>query len=302
MQKNVIVDGLNLAHRVHHAMKLLPEPLTDEEGNPTGVVVGFLRSLAALKCRFVDSRFHVVWDGSKKRRVSRYSGYKANRSKTDLYGDGQLDLVKKVLSHLNVVQAHSPDEEADDVICSLVRGELKGHYNVIVSTDRDFLQLVSFTNLLLVPKVGGREEILYDPDKVVEEYGVAPDDMVALRAMLGDTSDNLPGVPKVSTKVLTSLLREHKTIDGIFSSSLVGLTAKQYQSLKSTEDQVRLNLELMSLQEVGYMSNFVVDAEPNKAIHLLAARGIQAETIVEPFGMSSPPQGFSKSGEACEVI
>ena len=292
-QQNVVVDGANLAYRTYHAMKLIPNPLSDADGNPTGLIFGFLRSLSALKKRFEKHAFYVVWEGSRKRRSSRYSEYKANRTKTDIHSDGQLDVVRMLLSKLGVFQAHNVEEEADDVIASLVRGPLKGQHNIVFSTDHDFLQLVTYTDHLLVPKVGNRAELLYDPDRVVAEYGVSPDRIVHLRALLGDTSDNLPGVPSVPAKKLTSLLRVHQTIDGIFLSSMAGITASQYEKLRASEGRVRLNLELMALQEVPYdLTPPAVNSDEAKL--KLASRGIQPDSIIDSFLPEDTSRGFSK--------
>jgi len=295
VQQNVIVDGLNLAYRTYHAMKLIPEPLVDGNGKPTGLLFGFLRSLAALNSRFEAHQFHVVWDGSRQRRSSRYPEYKATRGKVDIYSDGQLNDIQTILPLLGVAQAHNPNEEADDVVASLVRGRLKGNHNLIVSTDHDFLQLVTYTDHLFIPKVGNRSEILYDPDRVMAEYGVPSDRIVHLRALLGDTSDNLPGVPKVPAKTLTSLLRVHQTIDGIFSSSMVGITADQYAKLRASEGQVRLNLDLMALQDVPYT---IIEPAVNfdGASKMLSERSVRPDQIVTSFA-NAAPLGFTKVSE-----
>lgn len=292
--QNVIVDGANLAYRTFHALKVIPKQFTDESGNPTGLVLLFLRSLAALKARLPGHTFHVVWEGSRQRRVTRYPLYKAQRDKVDIYSDGQVDTIRVVLPYLGVVQASNPVEEADDVIASLIRSRLSKQRNTVLSTDHDFLQLVTFTDHLLIPKVGNRSEILYDPDRVMAEYGVPPERIVHLRALLGDTSDNLPGVSRIPVNTLTSLLRAHTTIDGIFASSLTGTSAKQCAKLRAFEEQVRLNLELMTLQEVPFML-----VEPNvnfdKARDTLLSLGVQAGSIVDPFCEGVTSRGFYKA-------
>lgn len=296
-QQNIVVDGANLAYRIYHVMKLLPAPLTDGDGKPTGLLTGFMRSLASLKSKHEHHNIYVVWEGSRQRRSKVYPEYKAHRVKVDIYSDGQVATIQKILPFLGVYQVRNPDEEADDVVATLVRGPLKGQLNTIMSTDHDFLQLVTFTDHLMVPKVGNRSEILYDPDRVVAEYGVPPDRVVHLRALLGDTSDNLPGTPKVAVKTLTSLLRAHQTIEGIFSSSLAGITASQYGKLRASEAQVRLNLELMTLQEVPYdMTAPAVNTDA--AMNLLAGRGIRPDPIVEPFTSVPAAKGFAKVSPA----
>lgn len=294
MAENIVIDGSNLAYRTYHAMKMIPEPLVDKQGQPTGLLFGFLRSVAALKNRFLGHTFYVVWDGSKQRRKARFPDYKAQRSSTDIFSDGQMEAIRLCLTHLGVNQAKNPDEEADDVVASLVRGSLKGQQNIILSTDHDFLQLVTFTTSLLIPKVGPRSEALFDPDKVMEEYGVTPDNMLQLRAMLGDTSDNIPGVPTVPSKVLKGLLKTHGSVQAIYGSHMAGLTAKQYEKFRAAKEQVLLNLELMALHDVPFD---LTDGLPNEAgvKGILSSRDITPDIIVDPFFRTEANKGFVKT-------
>jgi DNA polymerase-1 len=294
MQENVIIDGSNLAYRIHYALKLATTPLTDKEGRPTGLLFGFLKSLASLKTRFDSHSFYVVWDGSKERRKSRYAGYKANRNSENIFVDGQVDAIRKSLPLLGVFQVNNPGEEADDVIATLVRGPLAGQRNTIVSTDRDFLQLVTYTTNLMVPKVGTNSEAIYDTDRVVAEYGVPPNKIVELRALLGDTSDNLPGVPTVSDKVLNGLLRTHGSVVGVYGSQLAGLTPKQYEKVKGAKAQVLLNLELMALYDVPLTTIDGLCAE-QEVRDLLTGYEIQPDVVVAPFFKANVAKGFVKT-------
>lgn len=311
MIQNLVIDGHNLAIRAGFALARR-EPLTDPEGNPTGLIYGFLNSLGALKKRFENAVIYVSWDGSPQRRVKLYNdalhtlpkpvdeklddkkvvGYKANRVRR-VESDTQIEQLKKILPALGVVQVFHPEEETDDLIACLVRGRLKGERNIIVSTDHDFLQLVTLTDLVLMPKVGTRKEVLYDRDKVVEEYGVTPERMTHLRALLGDTSDNIPGVPRVPTKVLTGLLNAHGSIDGVFASNLAGLTQNQFEKLCGAEKQVRLNVELMTLRDDLDFRTFEVSPDAELVSQLLAGLAIQPEPFVKTF-FRPPSKGFLK--------
>jgi DNA polymerase-1 len=256
--------------------------MADSKGRPTGLLFGYLRSLSALKNRFENHSVYVVWDGSKQRRKSRYEGYKAQRNTENIFLDGQIDTLRTALPLLGVTQAYNLEEEADDVIASLVRGPLEGNLNIMVSTDHDFLQLVSYTTQLLVPKVGAGSEKIYDTDRVIEEYGVPPSKMVELRSLLGDTSDNLPGVPTVRDKVLKGMLRTYGTVEGIYASHMAGLTPKEYDKLKASKAQVLLNRELMALQNVPIS---FTEPTPNEdgVRELLTQYDIQPDSILEPF-------------------
>lgn len=289
MIENVVVDGMNLAHRVDRAMAL-KAPLTDKEGNPTGLVYGFLNSLGALKKRFPNALFHVCWDGSTQRRLAIYPEYKAGRVKKDL--GPQIDQIKAILCAIGVAQVTNPEEEADDLVACLLRGPLKGQRNVIVSTDRDYLQLVTYTDVLLVPKSGARQEILYDVDKVISDYGVHPTKIGEWKALVGDESDNIRGVPSVPTKVLTSLLKDHGTVEAIFASNLAGVTPYQYEKIRAAEAQVRLNLSLTPLLPNLTFENQQARLDVKFVADYLETLSIQVEPLLAPFLKKA--KGFAK--------
>lgn len=291
MVKNILIDGHNMAFRVAHGVKVA---MTDKEGNPTTLIYGFLRSVGALRKRFPAAKIHVVWDGSRQRRVTKCADYKAQRPSSTGVVSSQMERLREILPLLGVVQAFNPEEETDDVIACLVKGPLKGQSNVIVSTDRDFLQLVTYSDIVLVPKVGPRAEILYDPDRVVAEYGIAPSKIVHLRALLGDTSDNLKGVERIPQKVLAGLLNAHGSLDGIFASNLAGVTSSQYEKLRAFEAQAKLNFEMMTL--IDDLSYSVVEPGPDRvaASEVLVQCDIKPESILDAF-FGKDSGGFTKT-------
>jgi 5'-3' exonuclease len=286
MYQNVVIDGHNLLFRCFYAPGMAE--LCDSKGRRTGLILGFLRSLGSLKKRFPGANLYVTWDGSSRRRKDKFADYKANRPKTtDPVPEDdpvfmQSQFIRSILPQLSVRQATNPVEEADDIIAALVRGPLKGQKNLIFSSDRDLLQLVSETTHVLAPGAGTRKEVLYDPSEVESDYGVTPSKMVQLRAFYGDSSDNIPGVPRVPKKVLRSLLQAHGSIDGVYGSGLTGLTKGQYERLRSGEPQVRINAELMSLVDVA-VSVQDPDVDPEGAASRLREREVNPTPILESF-------------------
>lgn len=276
--QNVLVDGHNLAHRCFHAPGV--SLLTDGKGRCTGVVTGFLRGLGSLRKRFPEAKLWVAWDGSSERRRAAYGAYKDGR-KTARFPE-QLDLLKSILPRLGVRQVWNPREEADDIIGTLVRGQLATERNLIYSTDRDFMQLVGDTTLLLVPSIGARREIFYDPSTVERAMGVPPEKVVQLRAFFGDSSDNLPGVSRVPKRVLKALLKSHGSVNGVYSSGLAGLTRGQYERLRVAESQVRINLDLMTLVAVE-VTLIDPDVDVEAAGRLLQEYDIDPSPIAEAF-------------------
>jgi 5'-3' exonuclease/transcription antitermination factor NusG len=274
---HVVVDGLNLAARCAYAPGL--SELRDSKGRPSGIYTGFLRSLGSFVKRYSGALIHVVWDGSSGRRKAAYAGYKADRKQLPITPE-QLTWIKETLPLLGVSQSYHPEEEADDVIAALVRGPLAGKRNLIFSTDRDLLQVVSRTDVLLTPAVGKAKETFHDPDTIQEAWGVGPDQIVALRALYGDTSDKLPGVG-FDRKVLLGLVRAYGTIDKIFASNLAGLTKSQYAKMRSSEKQVRLNAELMTLRIDLPITT--IDPKPDRKAALARLQDVDCDTILPTF-------------------
>jgi DNA polymerase-1 len=178
-----------------------------------------------------------------------------------------MKMLRDVLSCIGVYQVWNPAEEADDVIATLVRGPLVGQSNLIVSSDKDFLQLVTDTTKLLYPAIGSRNEVLYDYAAVVEYMGVPPEKVVQLRALFGDESDNIPSVPRVPKKVLRQLIQSYGSVAGIYQTGLAELSKGQYERLMSAEPQVRINVDLMTLLDIDVHTQI-----PNVDVEELVAK------------------------------
>lgn len=247
---NLIVDGTQLFIRCSEAPGL--GALTDSKGRSTGGVVGFLRSLGSYKKRFPTASIYVCWDGSSQRRKAMYTEYKANRISRSGAPSFGWDWLKETLPLLGVEQAINPEEEADDVMASLVHGALRDQPNIMITTDRDLLQLVSeFTNQLC-PAVGAGKEKLYDLALIQEEYGVSPPTLVHIRALSGDSSDNIAGVPNFGLKTAAKVVKMYGTVNSLLASNFVGLGKAQVANLRASEKQILLNVELLTLRDVPF--------------------------------------------------
>jgi 5'-3' exonuclease/transcription antitermination factor NusG len=278
--QNVLVDGHNLARRCFHAPGMAE--IKTSKGVPTGVILGFLRSLGALKKRFPGAQLCIAWDGASRRRKKAFGEYKATRGAIPEGFPGQVEALKTILPTLGVRQVVNADEEADDLVATLVRGGLKDQKTVIFSSDRDFLQLVSNLTSVLVPAAGIRKEILFDELRVKEHYGVTPERILQLRAFVGDDADNIPGVARVPKKVLCSLIQAYGSVDGVYRSGLTGVSKGQYERLRASEPQVRINLALMSLVDVP-VSVVDPDVNPDLASSRMQEFEITPDSILEVF-------------------
>ncbi|MFA5054422.1 MAG: 5'-3' exonuclease H3TH domain-containing protein [Parcubacteria group bacterium] len=241
--RSVLVDGNNMVCRCAMAPGL--SELCDKKGRPTGGIVGTLNALAALKKRYPDAQIYFVWDGSSQRRRLQFPEYKAGRGEPKATFEGSW--LRDALPYFGITQVTHPEEEADDLIASMVKGALVEGSNIIVSTDRDLLQLVTETTQVLVPTVGAGKEKLYTPSAVREEYGIDPELLPQLRALSGDTSDNIPGVPGFGLKTARKVLSPYKTVDKLLRSNMAELSQTQYRNLKSHASQIRMNAALMTL-------------------------------------------------------
>lgn len=262
---NLIIDGTQLFIRCFSAPGL--DSLTTSDGRTTGTIIGFLRSLGALKKRFPEAAVWVCWDGSSQRRKAMCPEYKANRTTpprnedTDVIMWREMDWLRENLPLFGVFQAYNQKEEADDVIASLVRGKFVDCLNVIVSTDRDLLQLVTEKTHQLCPKVGLGKEKLYDVAAVKEEFEVRPELFTHIRALSGDSSDNISGVPGFGLKTASKLIKSYGTVHELLKSNLAGLGKAQTKALVENRTQVLRNLDLLVLQNVEYAQ---IRSNPNR--------------------------------------
>jgi len=277
---NLVVDGTQLYIRCMEAPGL--GALTDSEGRPTGAVVGFLRSLGAYRKRFPSANVYVCWDGTSQRRKALYPDYKGNRVSRSGAPSFGWSWFRETLPLLGVQQAFNPEEEADDVMATLVRGPLSDQPNVMITTDRDLLQVVSEFTHQLCPAVGSGKEKLYDPELVEAEYGVPPTSMVQIRALSGDTSDHIPGVSNFGLKTAAKVIKLYGTVTALLGSNLAGLGKAQVANLRESEKQVRLNVDLMTLRDVEFRQ---IESNPNqKEVEArLVALGIKPEPILAAF-------------------
>jgi 5'-3' exonuclease/transcription antitermination factor NusG len=290
---NLIIDGTQLFIRCSEAPGL--SSLTDKQGRPTGGVVGFLRSLAAYRKRFPQGSIYICWDGSSKRRKRMFEGYKSNRI-SRLETPFGWSWLREVLPMLGVHQAFNVDEEADDVMATLVRGPLSTGTNVMITADRDLLQVVSEFTHQLCPAMGGGREKIYDPATVEAEYGVPPAAMVQLRALSGDTSDHIPGVPGFGLKTAAKVLRPYGNVSALFQSNLAGLTKAQAANLRASTKQVMLNVELMTLRDVP-VTYIEPGAQQEAAKAMLKALGIRPDGVLSAFfGMPTSTEAIADVG------
>ena len=257
----LLIDGMNLFIRVFSAI-----PTTNEDGVHVGGIVGFLRSLAYTINMIRPTRILVVFDGkggSNRRRkifpqykMGRKMSYRLNRAHNFLTRDEeqqmmirQLNRVVEYLECLPVSIINMENCEADDVIGYCSKHIFKDNDTTILSTDKDFLQLIDKTTKVYSPT----KKIMYDEDKVFEEYGIHPKNFLLYRMFDGDKSDGIPGVNGIGKKTLIKLFpfmetEEKYTLDDIYRSAETQKVPMCEKILQS-KDLLDMNKTLMDLED-----------------------------------------------------
>lgn len=212
----MIIDGSSLIHRAFYALPLL----STKDGIYTNGAFGFLTMLHKLKEEYPIDYICVVFD--KKGPTFRHEAfeqYKANRLTTPDELTQQFPIIKEILNAMNIVLLEIDGYEADDIAGTLSKlGEENNLKVILVTGDRDYLQLASDMTTVLLTKKGITELIEYDENKFTEEYGITPKQFIDLKGLMGDKSDNIPGVPGIGEKTGIKLLKEFGSIENIYEN------------------------------------------------------------------------------------
>lgn len=239
----LLVDGHSMAYRAFFALPA--ENFSTTTGQTTNAVYGFTSMLANLLRDERPSHVGVAFDvGRTTFRTEQYPAYKATRDSTPADFVGQVPLIKEILATLRIPTIERDQYEADDVIATLVRQAVAAGMDVLVCTgDRDALQLVSDEVTVLYPRKGVSDLVRFTPAAVEEKYGVPPQRYPDLAALVGESSDNLPGVPGVGPKTAAKWITSYGGLDGVLAAA-TGISGKAGESLRANLDQVRLNRQL----------------------------------------------------------
>lgn len=218
MNRFVIVDGNAILHRAYHALPYL----TGRAGIPTNAVYGFASILLKLVNDFKPSSLAVCFDRPEPTfRKEVFKDYQAKRPEMEDNLVDQVDIVKKMIDDLGIKRLEKAGYEADDLIGSLVfqaKSDKAVEEVIIVTGDRDLLQLVDEKTKVFMPVTGISTGKLYDGKEVKVKMGVGPGKVTALKALTGDSSDNYPGVVGIGPKTAAHLLNKYETLDNIFTA------------------------------------------------------------------------------------
>ncbi len=249
MAKWLLLDGFNLAFRAFFAM---PE-LTRADGFPTGALHGWMKTLWHLQDRMAPDAMLVFFDlGGAQDRLALHPEYKAQRKDTPEALEKQIPVIKELTRAMGLVGIELEGVESDDLLASQARALANaGHEVLIVSADKDFAQCVDERVKILLPpptanpKLGWR---LLDAAGVVEKFGVPPARIAEYLALIGDTSDNIPGIAGVGPKTAAKWFAEFETLEGIIAGAAELKPDRFRETVAQSGELLRRNLKLTTLR------------------------------------------------------
>lgn len=246
MKKLILIDGNAIFHRAYHSLP----PFKTSKGEVTNAIYGFLRMLIELYKKEKPQYLGVAWDRAAPTfRHEEYKEYKAQRAAPpdDLYP--QLPRLKTVLELFQIPSLEMDGYEADDILGTMAReaAATDDLQTIIVTGDKDAFQLVTDQTLVMMPISGVSQVALYNPAKVQEKMGVRPDQIIDYKALCGDNSDNIKGVPGIGPKQAQELLKTYDNLENIYHN-LDALSEGQRKKLEAGKESAIQSKRLVSMQ------------------------------------------------------
>lgn len=265
-KKFIIIDGNSIINRAFYAIR---NPMITDEGIYTQGIYGFVSMLNKIIAEHVPNHICVTFDMKAPTfRHKEYDQYKAGRKKMPDELAMQFPMIRKVLDARNIKYIELEGFEADDLIGTLSRiGEEEGFYPLIITGDRDALQLATKKTKVLITKKGISEYELYDEDMMMETYGLTPTQFIDYKGLMGDTADNIPGIPGVGKVAASKLLLQFGSMENIIRNT-DQISAKGLR--KKVEDNVQLAMMSKKLATINKYVPIEVNldeykfVEPNK--------------------------------------
>lgn len=243
MKKLLLIDGNSLINRAFYALP----PLSSDNGELCNAVYGFCNMIISSIEKIAPDNMVVAFDmGKPTFRHSIYAEYKGTRKKMPDELAVQLPLCKNVLSAMNIKYAEKSGLEADDIIGKISHIASKDMKVVIVSGDKDLLQLVNENTTVMLTQRGLTEVKNITHDNIKENFGVNPSQIIDLKSLMGDTSDNIPGVPGVGAKTADTLLKSYQNLDNIYNH-IDEINGKLREKLENNKDLAYLSYKLATI-------------------------------------------------------
>ena len=272
-RKIAVIDGNSLMHRAYHAVQT---PMNTPDGTPTNAAFGFMSMLLKfIEVAHPDGIVCAFDAGKPKFRIEAMEQYKAQRPPMDEALRVQFPLVESLLEAMNIPVVKVPGWEGDDILGTVAaRDEARGDRTLLVTGDKDACQLASELTSIVNTKKGITDVIIYDPAGVEEKYGVTPQQIPDYLGLMGDTADNIPGVPGVGPKTASKFLQKYGSIEGLYEH-LDDLKGKQLEKVRDNKDLAFLSRKIATI---------VTDLDFELDLDGLAFPNFEPEKVTEAFG------------------
>lgn len=251
--KFLIIDGNSIMNRAFYGIKLL----TTKDGMYTNAIYGFLNILFMMQEKINPKYIAVTFDLSAPTfRHKMYTEYKATRHKMPDELKMQIPVIKDVLKAMNIKILELEGYEADDILGTVAKfndsqcADGKKVHTYILTGDRDSFQLISDTTTIVMPssKPGKTEYTYYNKEALFEKYGITPSQVIDVKALMGDTADNIPGVPGIGEKTAYPLIINNNTLEELYNNiDSLGLTPKMYEKLTTNKEMATLSKTLATI-------------------------------------------------------
>ncbi|WP_040928712.1 DNA polymerase I [Nosocomiicoccus massiliensis] len=244
MDKLILIDGNSLAFRAFYGLPLL----SNQSGLHTNAIFGFQKILDKIIREENPTHFLIAFDAGKKTfRHEKYGEYKGGRQKTPPELGEQFAPIRKLIDAYGIKRYEETNYEADDIIGSLSKiADENGMETIIVTGDRDLTQLASDHVTIYFTKKGVTQIDKCTPEFIEEEYGLRPEQIIDMKGLWGDTSDNIPGVPGIGEKTAIKLLKKYDSVEGVYEH-IEELKGKQRENLENFKDDAFMSKELATI-------------------------------------------------------
>ncbi|MCY8068979.1 DNA polymerase I [Bacillus haynesii] len=271
-KKLVLVDGNSLAYRAFFALPLL----SNEKGIHTNAVYGFTTILMKMLEEEKPTHMLVAFDAGKTTfRHKTFKEYKGGRQKTPPELSEQLPFIRELLDAYQISRYELENYEADDIIGTLAKSAEKDGFEVkIFSGDKDLTQLATEGTTVAITKKGITDVEYYTPEHVREKYGLTPEQIIDMKGLMGDSSDNIPGVPGVGEKTAIKLLKQFHTVEELLSSIDEVSGKKLKEKLEEFKEQALMSKELATI---------TTEAPLEVTLDSLGYEGFDREAVVQLF-------------------
>ncbi len=312
MKKLVLIDGNSIMNRAFYGI-MGSKMLTTKDGKYTNAVYGFLAIMFKILDDIQPEYLAVAFDmKGKLKRKELFEGYKANRHGMPEELAEQMPLIKEILKAMNIDIIEKEGYEGDDILGTLAKyGEKQGLEVTILSGDRDTFQLASDNITIRIPrtKAGKTETEDYNRAKVLEEYGLEPEQLIEVKALQGDTSDNIPGVPGVGPKTAISLIQRYNTVKELYEKIEAGeddLKGKQKENIENNKEMAELSRVLGEIDTNVPLEDTLEQIkveEWDKAKVLEIFEELRFNRYIDRFGLrGEAKESSSKKEEHFEII